>query len=210
MIGYYNYTVILTYIGTLFGFAGITYIGNSNLRMALLCLMFAGFCDMFDGKIASTMKRTKQEKRFGIQIDSLSDLICFGVLPCCIGWAMGLKNALYVPVFCFFVLAALIRLAYFNVTEEERQQQTTEKRKSYQGLPVTSSAVVFPFFFLAHFIKVTHPYSPYIYFTALVLTGILFVVKSLKIKKPNLKVVMILIFFGLVELAILLILKYLK
>ena len=42
--------------------------------------MAAGFCDMFDGKIASTRKRTRQEKRFGIQIDSLSDLACFGIM----------------------------------------------------------------------------------------------------------------------------------
>ena len=81
MIGYYNYTVILTYIGTLFGFAGITYIWNGNLKMALFCLMCAGLCDMFDGRIASTMKRTKPEKRFSVQIDSLSDLVCFGILP---------------------------------------------------------------------------------------------------------------------------------
>ena len=59
--------------------------------MALLCLMFAGFCDMFDGKIASTMKRTKQEKRFGIQIDSLSDLICFGALPALIVFHLSIN-----------------------------------------------------------------------------------------------------------------------
>ena len=78
MIGYYNYTVILTYIGTLFGFVGITFIWGGDLRTALICLMLAGFCDMFDGKIASTMKRTKQEKRFGIQIDSLSGMVQCG------------------------------------------------------------------------------------------------------------------------------------
>ena len=81
MIGYYNYTVILTYVGMLFGFAGITYVGSGNLKMALICLLMAGLCDMFDGKVASTRERTKQEKRFGVQIDSLSDLICFGGLP---------------------------------------------------------------------------------------------------------------------------------
>jgi len=81
MIGFYNYTVILTYIGTMFGFVGMTYAWSGNLKMSLICLMVAGLCDMFDGKIASTMERTKPEKRFGIQIDSLSDLICFGVLP---------------------------------------------------------------------------------------------------------------------------------
>ena len=81
MIGFYNYTVILTYLGLLSGFGGILCASNGNLKAAIVLLLVAGFCDMFDGKIASTMKRTKAEKRFGIQIDSLSDLICFGVLP---------------------------------------------------------------------------------------------------------------------------------
>ena len=81
MIGIYNYTVVLTYIGMLSGFAGITFAMHDNLHSALICLVIAGVCDMFDGKIASTMDRTQREKRFGIQIDSLSDLISFGVLP---------------------------------------------------------------------------------------------------------------------------------
>ena len=81
MLGFYNYTVILTYLGMLTGFYGITCLITGNRKGALVCLMIAGVCDMFDGKIASTMTRTKKEKRFGIQIDSLSDLICFGVLP---------------------------------------------------------------------------------------------------------------------------------
>ncbi len=146
MIGYYNYTVILTYIGTVFGFVGLTYIGSGNLKMSLLCLMIAGFCDMFDGKIASTMKRTKQEKRFGIQIDSLSDLICFGVLPAAIGLYCAGKSHLHIAISAVFMLCALIRLAWFNVDEEERQNTESSCRKIYLGLPVTSTAILIPFF----------------------------------------------------------------
>ena len=62
--------------------AGILFAFEGQLWAALGCLMFSGVCDMFDGKVASTKKeRTRSEKRFGIQIDSLSDLVCFGVLP---------------------------------------------------------------------------------------------------------------------------------
>ena len=61
MIGFYNYTVILTYIGLLSGFTGIIFAWNGDIKYSLLCLIFAGVCDMFDGKIASTRKRTKQE-----------------------------------------------------------------------------------------------------------------------------------------------------
>jgi len=144
MIGYYNYTVILTYIGAVFGFTGITYTFNGNLRMALICLMVAGFCDMFDGKIASTMKRTDQEKRFGIQIDSLSDLICFGVLPALIVWKLTNGESIYLSISIAYLLCALVRLAWFNVDEEERQDKEDGSRAVYLGLPVTTAALILP------------------------------------------------------------------
>lgn len=144
MIGFYNYTVILTYIGTAFGFVGVTYAWSGNLKAALICLMIAGFCDMFDGKIASTRKRTRQEKRFGIQIDSLSDLFCFGALPAAITLcACGIKP-LHTAIGAIYFLCALIRLAWFNVDEEERQSTEDGCRKTYLGLPVTSSAIIVP------------------------------------------------------------------
>lgn len=146
MIGFYNYTVILTYVGTISGFAGMVFAFEGYLKYALLCLIFAGLCDMFDGKIASTMKRTPQEKRFGIQIDSLSDVICFGVLPAVIVLQPNRTNILYVLVSAIYMLCALIRLAWFNVNEEERQSTETTARKEYKGLPVTTSAVGIPLF----------------------------------------------------------------
>ncbi len=146
MIGYYNYTVILTYIGTISGFVGIVNIWNENLKIALICLMISGFCDMFDGKIASTMKRTKQEKCFGIQIDSLSDLICFGVLPALIGLHCTGKGILHIAVSAILLLCALIRLAWFNVDEQERQAKEEGSRQTMMGLPVTTTALLFPIF----------------------------------------------------------------
>lgn len=146
MIGFYNYTVILTYLGTVSGFTGITYVLSGDIRAALICLMISGFCDMFDGKIASTRKRTPQEKRFGIQIDSLSDLICFGLLPGIIGFQCSPKGALHILISSMFLLCALIRLAWFNVDEEERQVKEDCIRKAYLGLPVTSTALLMPLF----------------------------------------------------------------
>ena len=145
MIGCYNYTVILTYIGTVCGFVGVTYVGKGDLKMALVCLMLAGFCDMFDGKIASTMKsRTQQEKRFGIQIDSLSDFACFGVLPSLLVLKATDGRIECVVIAAVYLLCALIRLAWFNVDEEERQDREDKGREQYLGLPVTTSAVIFP------------------------------------------------------------------
>ena len=146
MIGVYNYTVILTYLGMVSGFTGILCITSGDVKTSLLCLMAAGFCDMFDGKIASTMERTRQEKRFGIQIDSLSDLICFGVLPGMIGYHCAGRSILAAVIAGGYVLCALIRLAWFNVDEEQRQEEESSRRETYLGLPVTASALLIPLF----------------------------------------------------------------
>lgn len=154
MLGFYNYTVVLTYMGMLSSFVGLTYILNGDLKAAVICLMISGLCDMFDGKVASTKKdRTVNEKRFGIQIDSLSDLICFGVLPAVLVYSISEKAPWNMAVSGFYLLCALIRLAYFNVDEEERQSKTKESRTVYLGLPVTSIALVLPllFFISSHF-----------------------------------------------------------
>lgn len=144
MLGFYNYTVILTYFSMLVSYAGITYAFRGDTHTALVCLMVSGICDMFDGAIASTMERTKQEKRFGIQIDSLSDLICFGVLPAVIAYTSARQDAVTRIATGLYLLAALIRLSWFNVDEEERQDREEGSRTVYLGLPVTTSVLLLP------------------------------------------------------------------
>lgn len=143
MLGVYNYTVILTYLGMLSAYAGIVSALGGNLHRALVCLMMAGACDMFDGAIAATKSRTAQEKRFGIQIDSLCDLISFGVLPAVIIFQAS-SSHLSFYFSGFYLLCAVIRLAWFNVDEEERQSISNEARQVYYGLPVTTSALILP------------------------------------------------------------------
>lgn len=121
MIGFYDYTVVLTYIGTFFGVFGLYSAYNGNILYAVVSILAAGFCDMFDGTVANTKKdRTIQEKRFGIQIDSLNDVLCFGILPVIIGFSIGVQDTYFAIALFTFPLAAIIRLAYFNMLEEER------------------------------------------------------------------------------------------
>lgn len=210
MLGFYNYTVVLTYLSLCSGITGIylTLVGRGHPGLATVCLLISGLLDAFDGKVARTRTQsTDQEKRFGIQIDSLCDLVCFGVLPCCIGYASGMRSPLYVPVFYLFVLAALIRLAYFNVTEEDRQKETAERRKNYQGLPVTSISLIMPLFFLLAFTPVRE-YLQFVFLGVLLLTAAAFVTRSIKIKKPNSQGLIVMVVIGLVELTILLLLKF--
>ena len=153
MIGFYNYTVILTYIGLVTTVFGITQEINGNFMVAIFCLIGSGFCDMFDGVIARSHKtRSESAKKFGIQIDSLCDVICFGAFPAVFNYMYTVK---YNPKFsliatiisALFILGGVIRLGYFNVTEEERQQQTSEPRKYYQGMPITTVAGFLPLLF---------------------------------------------------------------
>ena len=145
MLGFYNYTVWLTYVGLLSAVSGIFIAMGGNVKLSALCLLFSGLCDMFDGKIARTKKdRTDEEKHFGIQIDSLCDAVCFGVLPAAICYAAGADRLWQLAVAALFVLCGIIRLGYFNVTEETRQKSTGENRKMYSGLPITTSAIMVP------------------------------------------------------------------
>lgn len=150
LLGYYDYTVILTYCGMLFAFYGILLALSQSYWESVFCLMLAGICDMFDGAVAATKTRNGREKRFGIQIDSLSDLISFGVFPGIFVYIISNKNALIGLIASVYVLCALIRLAYFNVLEEERQKLNTGKRESYFGIPVTSIAVLLPIAYLLY------------------------------------------------------------
>ena len=200
MLGFYNYTVILTYMSLISSIVGITFAFEGNTFWAVFCLMLSGFCDMFDGKVAKTMKRTDDEKKFGIQIDSLSDLIAFGVLPAAIGYSVGLTAWWGKLIMSIFVLAALIRLAYFNVMEEKRQKKTTEVRKEYLGLPVTSDALIIPLIYiLRNFIK---EQFYIVYAIVLLIVAFLFLFKF-KVKKPKLKGMIIMTIVGILELLLL-------
>ena len=196
MIGYYSYTVILTYLSLVFAMAGIHLSFNGMYQWAFICLIMCGICDTFDGMVARSKKnRTEEEKRFGIQIDSLCDLVAFGVFPAILGYNVGLSSIGWLAIEIFYVLAAVIRLAYFNVQEETRQKETNEKRKYYQGLPVTSASLIFPAVcLLRHFLTVEMTYS--IYAWVMFITAWAFII-NFKVRKPGLKGILVMLVVGI-------------
>lgn len=227
MIGFYDYTVILTYLSILSGTTGIILClnGVGHPYLGMFFLLFSGLCDTFDGKVARSKKdRTEQMKKFGIQIDSLSDLIAFGVLPACIGIAMirrglegttlpnfrfvsvGRETIVYqvisIMIAIFYVLVAMIRLAYFNVLEEEDENRDESGQKVYTGLPVTSAALVFPAVLLIYiFVKAD---LTLLYFGVMIVMGFLFISK-IQIRKPENRQIALMILLGVVEFAALVI-----
>lgn len=182
-IGVYDYTVILTYISLAISVIGMFLAVSMHLRLAVTCLALSGLCDMFDGKIArSKHDRTEDEKCFGIQIDSLCDIVCFGILPVIICYMSGMRSVISVILLILYSLCGLIRLAFFNVMEQNRTKKTSDCRKYYQGLPITSMSVVLPFVFLIGiFIPAAFPLLLHI---TVPLIGLLFI-SNFRFRKPT-------------------------
>ncbi len=198
LIGFYNYTVVLTYMGLISSVYGMTEALDGHFATAIACLVVSGICDMLDGKIARTMDRTEDGKKFGIQIDSLCDLFCFGAFPAFLGYGLGLRGFFGTLAMCLYVLAAVIRLGYFNVMEEKRQESTTEVRKYYQGLPVTSIAIIFPIVYLLRPL-----FGQMIYLRVLigVMIGVaILFVSNIKVFKPGNKLMTVIIIAGVIIL----------
>lgn len=230
MIGIYDYTVVLTYLSLLSASIGIVVSlgGTGHPYIGCFFLLLCGLCDAFDGKVARTKQnRSELERNFGIQIDSLSDLVAFGVLPTCIGAAlirtsaflqndfhgalgegqsMAARLVLY-AVLVLYPLAALIRLAYFNVTEEERQRKEGGTRRYFTGLPVTSAALIFPMVLMLHYILKAD--LTLVYIVVALITGFLFV-SRIKVPKPGFRGVMIAVAVGSLEFAIMLVWWFLR
>lgn len=199
MIGYYNYTVILTYLSLASAVSGMLFTVNGHFRIALVCLAFSGLCDMFDGKVARAKKdRTEEEKRFGIQIDSLCDVVSFGIFPALWSYCMGMKSALGIGILILYTTGGVIRLGYFNVMEEKRQQKTKEARTSYSGLPITSIAIILPLAAMAGLLWKRQ--ACLLLHITMLAVGILFVTR---IRVPKPKNVTLAIFIAAVSLALL-------
>jgi len=191
MIGFYSYTVVLTYLGLASSAIGMILTFQGFAKYALFCLAFSGLCDMFDGKVARMKKdRTEDEKRFGIQIDSLCDVVCFGAFPMILCYSIGMRGPAGISILVFYLIAGVIRLAFFNVMEEKRQDETDEARKYYQGLPITSIAIILPLFctlrpLLGHrFLSELH--------ICILTVGLLFII-NFPLRKPGWKMLTLLV-----------------
>jgi CDP-diacylglycerol--serine O-phosphatidyltransferase len=220
MIGVYDYTVVLTYMSLISGVMGIiiSVTGVGHPEIGIFFLMLSGILDTFDGRVARTKKdRTEFEKNFGIQIDSLADLICFGVLPVSIGLAQLRIRGIFTEVVkrrdyeghfsilvillviaVFYVLAALIRLAFFNATSEMRAEEAEKTGVTYYiGVPVTASALVFPLVMVIHFFCRWD--LTFVYFLMMLIMAIAFVL-NVKVRKPGKVGLVVIIVIGILEL----------
>ncbi len=150
------------------GFYSIVASNHRDYSTAAWAILAAGVFDMLDGRIARLAKATSQ---FGLEYDSLSDLLSFGVAPAILlyQWALEPYDRLgWIAAFLYLACGAL-RLARFNINTE------TQPKNYFQGLPIPMAAGMVANFVL--FSQTIHwdsaPESPWVLVLAFGLAGLM-------------------------------------
>jgi len=178
MLGFWNKSVYITYFGAFAAMCGLLLaFKEGNVDYAFVGMIVAAVCDMFDGKIARHLKNRKEiEKDFGVQIDSLADIVCFITIPAITLYCYGLNEIYQILILAFYVVCGIIRLAYFNVAMSDKNKAI----EYYQGLPVPVSVFVFGLVWLL--LKVCNFDAKIVYTILVPIVGLLHISK-IRIKK---------------------------
>lgn len=139
------------FITELNGFCGIMSVFSSmryclgsphdygNLWAALAFIPLGLFFDFMDGKVARWRQKASL---MGQELDSLADLVSFGVSPAACAFAMGIRTPLDHLLLTFFILCGLTRLARFNVTVSVLPKDASGKSKYFEGTPIPTSLAI--------------------------------------------------------------------
>lgn len=117
-------------------FVGSGDLAHFYLSAAMIPLAFV--FDVLDGRIA---RWRHQHSALGRELDSLADVISFGVAPAALGYAAGLQGGWDAVLLCYFVCCGVSRLARFNITAETLSEGGG-KVKYFEGTPIPTSVVL--------------------------------------------------------------------
>jgi CDP-diacylglycerol--serine O-phosphatidyltransferase len=126
--------------GTIAIFLCLNYLAEGNRRLlwtAFLLLPLALVCDVLDGYVARLNRR--RQSVLGGDLDSLADIISFGVAPAVLGFTLGLRGGWDMLILTYFVVCGVSRLARFNVTADALADVATGKVKYFEGTPIPTS-----------------------------------------------------------------------
>ena len=129
--------------GTLSIFACLSYIAgdrSAQIWAAFTLPVAALIFDVLDGYVARTAARRRSI--LGAELDSLADIVSFGVAPAVLGYTLGLRGFWDAMLLTYFVCCGISRLARFNVTAEMLTNQTTGKVRYFEGTPIPTSIVL--------------------------------------------------------------------
>ncbi len=178
-IGVYNLPNAITMLGLVLSLSACFLSSYHEMPYAIICFMYSGLCDMLDGMVARKLPLKEEEKLFGVQLDSIVDVVSFGVAPVMIGFNLGFNTFFDYVLALLYASCASMRLAYFNVHGTSGEG----KIKYYTGLPVTFSAIIFPIVYTSYFYGNKPLYEFLIRLTFFVV-AVLFIVK---VKIPKLQ-----------------------
>jgi CDP-diacylglycerol--serine O-phosphatidyltransferase len=106
---------------------------------AMAWIALGTFADVMDGRIA---RMRNKSSLVGQELDSLADLVSFGVAPAIVAFSIGMQTALDQVLLAVFVLCGLTRLARFNVTVGSMKKDKTGKIASFEGTPIPTSLLL--------------------------------------------------------------------
>ena len=178
-IGIINAACLLTYLCIFLSLGAIILSYYDQLELALICLIYAGIGDLFDGFVARKLKLSDQDKAFGRHIDTIADTISFGVTPCIILLHSGFTAPVDYGIMGLYLLSACIRLAHFDV----HNLKTKNNVSYFTGLPVTYIALFLPVSFIFKDI-IDFEITKNIIRSVFIITALLFVLK-ISIPKPK-------------------------
>ena len=127
--------------GVLSVFLAMLYMASGareHFLLSALMTPLAFVFDVFDGKVA---RWRHQHSPLGRELDSLADVISFGVGPAALGFAAGLQGGWDIVILCYFVCCGVSRLARFNVTAETLSAGG-DKVKYFEGTPIPTSVLL--------------------------------------------------------------------
>lgn len=179
IVGIYRDCDFVTMISSTFGIIGIIYALNGFINFAIFSLIMSGICDSFDGILARKHNNTKKEMTYGCEMDSLSDIVCFGVLPVVISICDGINYWWASIIYVIYVLTGIIRLAYYNTLYHLQE----DSEGCFIGIPITSVAILYPIFWIIFRVN-SVAFSEVVISAMFLLLSMLYIIK-IKIKKIN-------------------------
>jgi CDP-diacylglycerol--serine O-phosphatidyltransferase len=129
--------------GTIALFLCLDYVSTGSDRYVWIALLLPGLaltCDILDGYVARTNWR--RQSVLGGDLDSLADVISFGVAPAVLGFTLGLRGGWDILCLTYFVVCGVSRLARFNVTASTLADAETGKVRYFEGTPIPTSIVI--------------------------------------------------------------------
>ena len=140
IIGYYNIPNFVTALSLLFTASACYFVFMKKVALGILCLIYTGIIDGIDGAIARKMHANADEntKKFGAELDSLTDAINYTVGPICIGFAMGFNSPVDLLIYWFYLVAASQRVTHFNIFSVPKRDGIIY----YIGIPTPYATII--------------------------------------------------------------------